>query len=922
MVVVVVVVVVEAVVVIIVVVVEVVVVVVVVVAVAPVVVVEVVVVVAVSTVVVVILELTSRKNRRLANLNPCGPVPDQSQHSSVWSIPIAMNIGVRRAAWTLVFLLTTTSTLVDSYSSGAVPSSCPDLDPSGHGASTATGVAPYTLELSKTDYEPGDVIQVTLRGTGGAQFKGFLVAGRRADGGSKDNIGVMSVDDSGNSKIICDDTLGNALTHTETAPKSSITFTWTAPSTAQGDVVIHYTVVRGGAPSTDNNRADYFQDLRSEVITGPVLATVKPPSFTKDAACGVTKGCYSNCVGDVCGWQATWQENGDVYDITLTSVFDGSDNKYMALGFSTSPAMGQASVVACITSNGQVTVHESYNTASYQNSALADPTGGVSIQQTSYNDSVLECSFSKAKLSTDPQRFNLTESWYLIAATGSTSGTTLIQHSPTSRFHTTEKIDLSVKTTDISVASKHTTPRVTTGTTVPPKVNFNKDPECGKTKGCYSDCDDGKCTLLFSWAPHNDSHFHFSMEAAYSDHEDLYVALGFSTKKKMDVASVIACTYISGVVDVYQSFNPGYYNVPLADPKEGISEIVGTIDAGVIKCTFTKIKTSNSNSKIYDLSQPWHLIAALGEAASGGLLLEHNNKNKYVASSIDFSDLSVDISLEEIDYPLIQAHACLMIIAWMLSGSIGLAIAKFFKKQWPDKTIFGLKVWFQIHRACMVLVFLMGSVAIVLVFLEIEGYSDIQGESYKKAHPILGLITTGLMVINPFMALFRCSPDHPQRWLFNWSHWAVGTSAHILAGVTITLGMYLPKSQMDKDLGLLVMLLYLIWHLIFGVTCSVLDYLGQREQRRVFSPSPGVELTTVPVTAPSVDVDHPAPPNSSHTAYLQGEKINSASHLVVDPLKSSEPPKSGAKKVMLLLHFVILTSMCAFLVFLVLEGED
>ena len=39
--------------------------------------------------------------------------------------------------------------------------------------------------------------------------------------------------------------------------------------------IFSYTVVRGGAPSTDKNIADYFKDLRSVVITGPPLEVTK-----------------------------------------------------------------------------------------------------------------------------------------------------------------------------------------------------------------------------------------------------------------------------------------------------------------------------------------------------------------------------------------------------------------------------------------------------------------------------------------------------------------------------------------------------------------------------------------------------------------------------------------------------------------------
>ena len=40
-------------------------------------------------------------------------------------------------------------------------------------------------------------------------------------------------------------------------------------------------------------------------------------------------------------------------------------------------------------------------------------------------------------------------------------------------------------------------------------------------------------------------------------------------------------------------------------------------------------------------------------------------------------------------------------------------------------------------------------------------------------------------VFQPIMAMFRCSPIHPQREVFNWAHFCVGQSAHILAGIVL-----------------------------------------------------------------------------------------------------------------------------------------
>ncbi len=38
----------------------------------------------------------------------------------------------------------------------------------------------------------------------------------------------------------------------------------------------------------------------------------------------------------------------------------------------------------------------------------------------------------------------------------------------------------------------------------------------------------------------------------------------------------------------------------------------------------------------------------------------------------------------------------LMLVAWMLTGSVGTFIASFYKPDWPNKVLLGQKVWFQV----------------------------------------------------------------------------------------------------------------------------------------------------------------------------------------------------------------------------------
>lgn len=39
-----------------------------------------------------------------------------------------------------------------------------------------------------------------------------------------------------------------------------------------------------------------------------------------------------------------------------------------------------------------------------------------------------------------------------------------------------------------------------------------------------------------------------------------------------------------------------------------------------------------------------------------------------------------------------------MLLAWMLTGSVGTFVASFYKPDWPSKTLFGQKVWFQVSN--------------------------------------------------------------------------------------------------------------------------------------------------------------------------------------------------------------------------------
>ena len=79
----------------------------------------------------------------------------------------------------------------------------------------------------------------------------------------------------------------------------------------------------------------------------------------------------------------------------------------------------------------------------------------------------------------------------------------------------------------------------------------------------------------------------------------------------------------------------------------------------------------------------------------------------------------------------------------------------------------------------MSLAWVLTLVAVVLIFVEIRGWSSVPTD--RNPHALIGIIVFILAFIQPIMAYFRPHPGTPKRFIFNWAHWLVGNSAHILA---------------------------------------------------------------------------------------------------------------------------------------------
>uniref|UniRef100_T1JGZ2 Ferric-chelate reductase 1 n=1 Tax=Strigamia maritima TaxID=126957 RepID=T1JGZ2_STRMM len=266
-----------------------------------------------------------------------------------------------------------------------------------------------------------------------------------------------------------------------------------------------------------------------------------------------------------------------------------------------------------------------------------------------------------------------------------------------------------------------------------------------------------------------------------------WIAIGFSRDNLMGEDAVTACT-VNGSnnrVDVFQSWNVpnNKDNVPLDDV---IDQAVANEKPGL----GLKQGLSNIRTEYQDVRMDKHLSNPFASAQAADLK--------------DISEIGLASDL------LIKLHGSLMIAAWV--GTVGVAIflARYFKNVWPAQKHCGQKIWFTWHRILNIFTLSLNVTAFVLIFVHIQGWSQVWR---YNPHPILGVVVTLLVLVQPLMAAFRCHPGTPKRSIFNWFHFLVGNGAHILAVITLFFAKTLSKAKLP-DFYMWILIAFVVFHVV------------------------------------------------------------------------------------------------------------
>ncbi|PFX23976.1 putative ferric-chelate reductase 1 isoform X2 [Stylophora pistillata] len=373
---------------------------------------------------------------------------------------------------------------------------------------------------------------------------------------------------------------------------------------------------------------------------------------------------------------------------------------------------------------------------------------------------------------------------------------------------------------------------------------------CGETKSCFfkpESCKStpNKCDYFLTYKPQG-STITFELSSSTK-----WAAVGFNHKAVMDGTDAIICSLQNGSIKVGHYAIKGY-QTPTRTTKniKGLKIEQQSYDEGTIKCRFSRekqdgIMTTDLNNKLV------FVIFAQGPTGPGGSLREHSWKG-HSMSPVNLNEIQ-NLEATVYDLSLIQIHAVLMVIAWVGFATIGMFIARYMKPVWGEKELCGRRLWFQVHRAIMVITVLLTVIGVTLAFIYVGEWSEDAG-----AHPVIGIIVLSITVLQPIVATLRPPPHGERRWMFNWAHRSFGLIALALSVINIFLGSVLPAFHLESS-AVYVMIVYL---LVLAAVVMFEIYLAYKQGKSVKEycvlskpQDDEVELTTVSASRTEIDVE-------------------------------------------------------------------
>ncbi|CAG11649.1 unnamed protein product [Tetraodon nigroviridis] len=210
-----------------------------------------------------------------------------------------------------------------------------------------------------------------------------------------------------------------------------------------------------------------------------------------------------------------------------------------------------------------------------------------------------------------------------------------------------------------------TTPPLTSPTTPSILPGPFSSEECGRTKSCMLDppgCE-----------PRDPQCFFLSMTTEEPDKKSVRFEL-------------------SGPAEGYVAFALSW-DTRMAD----LSSVSWRLADGLMQCQFSRpVAPSSPDTRRFSLEREYFLFLANGDAQQGKIW--KHDRQPLISTKKKLITGPPEVLRGSRGPTLLKIHGALMLLAWMLTGSVGTFIASFYKPDWPSKTLLGQKVWFQVSK--------------------------------------------------------------------------------------------------------------------------------------------------------------------------------------------------------------------------------
>lgn len=303
-----------------------------------------------------------------------------------------------------------------------------------------------------------------------------------------------------------------------------------------------------------------------------------------------------------------------------------------------------------------------------------------------------------------------------------------------------------------------------------------------------------------------------------------YVSFALSDDKWMGDDDIYLCVVNDQSVQINPARSTGRSH-PILNSQFPINDMAWRLEDGVTQCSFRRNIQLPEYSERFDLDRQYYIFLADGKAVNGRIH-KHDQQPLITQGKVNLQGSPKELKGSR-SPGYIKAHGSLMFIAWITTANIGVIVARFFKSVWPTTTMFGQKIWFQVHRILMAATVLFTCIGFILPFLYRGGWSHFAG-----VHPYFGCMILILVILQPIMAIFRPNPCAARRYLFNWLHWATGTFARIIAVGSIFLGMDLPALDLRNPWDTLVMVGFIVWHVAAELILEAHNYIITSKARK------------------------------------------------------------------------------------------